>query len=65
MKIDFTNKLNDIEASCEVHFLYKDGDKHTLTGSAKQVDSVTKGLLTKTITKKANLAQAFLSLLIH
>ena len=51
MKIDFTNKLNEIEASCEVHFLYKDGDKHTLTGSAKQVDDVTKGLLTKTITK--------------
>ena len=51
MKIDFTNKLNEVEASCEVHFLYKDGDKHTLTGSAKQVDDLTKGLLTKTITK--------------
>tara|TARA_B100000073_G_scaffold174696_1_gene144549 strand:- start:3860 stop:5341 length:1482 start_codon:yes stop_codon:yes gene_type:complete len=51
MKINFTNEMNSLPTSCEIHFLYKRKGEHHLTESAKKVDELTNGLVTKTITK--------------
>tara|TARA_B100001094_G_scaffold239918_1_gene235472 strand:+ start:6948 stop:8429 length:1482 start_codon:yes stop_codon:yes gene_type:complete len=51
MKINFTNEMNNLPTSCEIHFLYKQKGEHHLTESAKKVDELTNGLVTKTITK--------------
>ena len=41
MKINFTNEMNNLPTSCEIHFLYKRKGEHHLAESTKKVDELT------------------------